>query len=230
MGIFMPESSIDQTVRMDEQIDFEEILRHYRSDPFSYKDVLTIHTGRLSFRVAENDKVEGPGGEWRHIPGTLLYELNRERNTKMIHSPSNGIVTELKKELDGEFVEAGEKVMTIRHPLKKREIVDRLLRKVLFPFVAPERAKYFFALDIQARIEKFGQRSVSIKPGQELFTMSLMKRDIPVYYDGEPGIIHTVYFQPGVSVDQGEPLVGICAPDKLPLIQKIINRVKVEWA
>ncbi|MEJ2691108.1 MAG: hypothetical protein P8130_14430 [Deltaproteobacteria bacterium] len=148
----------------------------------------------------------------------------------MIHSPSNGIVTELKKELDGEFVEAGEKVMTLRHPLKKKEIIDRLLRKVLFPFVAPERAKYFFAMDIQARIEKFGQRSVSIKPGEELFTMSLMKRDIPVYYDGEPGIIHTVYFQPGVSVDQGEPLVGICAPDKLPLIQKIINRVKVEWA
>jgi hypothetical protein len=215
---------------MDEHIDFDEILRQYRSDPFSYLDILTIHTGRLNLRVAENDKVEGPSGEWGQIPGTLLYELSRERNTKTIHSPSNGIVTELKKELDGEFVEAGEKVMTLRHPLKKKEIIDRLLRKVLFPFVAPERAKYFFAMDIQARIEKFGQRSVSIKPGEELFTMSLMKRDIPVYYDGEPGIIHTVYFQPGISVDQGEPLVGICAPDKLPLIQKIINRVKVEWA
>ncbi len=226
----MPELSVDRIVQMDDQIDFDEILSQYRSDPFSYMDILTIHTGRVSFRVGENDKVEGPGGEWSHIPGTLLYELNRERNTKMIHSPSNGIVTALRKELDGEFVEAGEKVMTIRHPLKKKEIIDRLLRKVLFPFKAPERAKYFFAMDIQARIEKFGQRSVSIKPGEELFTMSLMKRDIPVYYDGEPGIIHTVYFQPGVSVDQGEPLVGICAPDKLPLIQKIINRVKVEWA
>ncbi len=225
----MPELSVDRGVQMDDQIDFDEILRQYRSDPFSYKDILTIHTGRLSFRVGENDKVEGPSGEWSQIPGTLLYELDRERNTKRIHSPSNGIVSALKKELEGEFVEAGEKVMTIRHPLKKKEIIDRLLRKVLFPFAAPERAKYFFAMDIQSRIEKFGQRSVSIKPGEELFTMSLMKRDIPVYYDGEPGIIHTVYFQPGVSVDQGEPLVGICAPDKLPLIQKIINRVKVEW-
>lgn len=226
----MTELSADRINQMDDPIDFDEIFSQYRSDPFSYLDILTIHTGRVNFRVTENDTVEGPGGEWNHIPGTLLYELSRERNTKMIHSPSNGIVTALRKELDGEFVEAGEKVMTIRHPLKKKEIIDRLLRKVLFPFKAPERAKYFFAMDIQARIEKFGQRSVSIKPGEELFTMSLMKRDIPVYYDGEPGIIHTIYFQPGVSVDQGEALVGICALDKLPLIQKIINRVKAEWA
>lgn len=226
----MTELSADRIAQMDDPIDFDEIFSQYRSDPFSYLDILTIHTGRVTFRVTENDTVEGPGGEWNHIPGTLLYELSRERNTKMIHSPSNGIVTALRKELDGEFVEAGEKVMTIRHPLKKKEIIDRLLRKVLFPFKAPERAKYFFAMDIQARIEKFGQRSVSIKPGEELFTMSLMKRDIPVYYDGEPGIIHTIYFQPGVSVDQGEALVGICALDKLPLIQKIINRVKAEWA
>ena len=56
-----------------------------------------------------------------------------------------------------------------------------------------------------------------------------MKRDTPVYYDGDPGIIHTVYFQPGVSVDQNDPLIGVCAKDKLPLIQKIINRVKMEW-
>jgi len=215
---------------MHDEIDFDEILSKYRSDPYSYLDIRTVHTGRVKYRVTENDTVEGPKGEWNHIPGTLLYELARERNNKMIYSPSNGIISQIRPELDGEFVEAGEKLMTIRHPLKKKEIIDRLLRKVLFPFKAPERAKYFFALDIQARIEKFGQRSVTIKPGEELFTMSLMKRDIPIYYDGEPGIIHTIYFQPGVSVDQGEPLIGVCAKEKLPLIQKIINRVKAEWA
>ena len=59
--------------------------------------------------------------------------------------------------------------------------------------------------------------------------MSLMKRDTPVYYTGEPGIIHSVYFKPGMSVDQGEPLLGVCPPDKLPLIETIITRVKAEW-
>ena len=65
--------------------------------------------------------------------------------------------------------------------------------------------------------------------GDELLTMSLMKRDTPVYYKGEPGIIHSVYFKPGMTVDQGESLVGICPPEKLPLIETIITRVKAEW-
>jgi len=59
--------------------------------------------------------------------------------------------------------------------------------------------------------------------------MSLMKRDTPVYYSGEKGVIHSVYFTPGVSVDQGAPLIGVCPAEKLPLIKKIITRVKADW-
>lgn len=84
-------------------------------------------------------------------------------------------------------------------------------------------------MDIQSRIEKKGARSVTIENGDEIITMSLMKRDTPVYYKGEQGVIHSVYFKPGVSVPQGEPLIGVCAPDKLPLIQKVITRVKADW-
>ncbi|MEJ2691109.1 MAG: hypothetical protein P8130_14435 [Deltaproteobacteria bacterium] len=59
----MPESSaVDRNAQMDEHIDFDEILSQYRSDPFSYLDILTIHTGRLNFRVAEKYNVEGPSG------------------------------------------------------------------------------------------------------------------------------------------------------------------------
>ncbi|MEW6426703.1 MAG: hypothetical protein AB1568_01575 [Thermodesulfobacteriota bacterium] len=213
----------------EQQMNVDAILDDYRADPYSYVDILTIHTGVIRFKVKEGDPIEGPGGKWNHIPGTQLYELERERNCKRLFASDSGVISFIRADLEGQFVEAGEKVMTIRHPLKKKEIIDRILRNVLYPVTAPERAKYFFALEIQSRIEKFGQRSVSIKPGEELFTMSLMKRDTPVYYEGEPGIIHTVYFQPGISVNQGDPLIGICPPDKLPLIQRIINRVKAEW-
>ncbi len=214
---------------MHDDLDFDAILNQYRQDPYSYVDIHTMHTGQVRFLVREGDTVEGPSGTWHHIPGTVLFNLVRERNTKPIHSPSNGVISYVNTEVDGCFVEAGEKVITIRHPLKKKEIIDRMLRRVLTPVTAPERAKYFFSLDIQARIDKFGQRSVMIRPGDELFTMSLMKRDIPVCYEGEPGIIHTVYFKPGVSVEQGAPLVGVCSEETLPVIQKIINRVKAEW-
>ncbi len=214
---------------MSNEIDFDEILGKYRSDPYDYIDVPAIHTGLVSFKVKEGDEVVAPSGEWKHIPGTAVYEINRERNPKTITSQTNGTISFLNQELDGKFVEAGDKLMTIRHPLKKKEIIENILKEVLYLFPAPEKAKYFFALDIQSRIEKKGARSVSIAPGDEIIIMSLMKRDTPIFYQGEPGVIHSVYFKPGVSVEQGAPLIGVIALDKVPLIQKIITRVKADW-
>ncbi|MFN2353124.1 MAG: hypothetical protein ABR512_01190 [Desulfopila sp.] len=214
---------------MSNEIDFDELLGKFKADPYDYIDVFSIHTGVVTFAVNEGDEVDSPSGEWHHIAGTTLYEINRERNPKPVSSNINGTISFLNSDLDGSFVEAGEKLMTIRHPLKKKEIIEGILKEVLFLFPAPERAKYFFALDIQSRIEKKGARTVSIAPGDEILTMSLMKRDTPIYYQGEPGVIHSVYFNPGVSVDQGSPLIGVCASDKVPMIQKIITRVKADW-
>lgn len=213
----------------EQEIHFDEVLTRYRNDPFEHVDIYSIHAGQISYLVEDGSEVEGVSGEWKHIPGTALYELTREHNPKIVTSRTNGIVSSLRKELDGEFVEAGEKLMTIRHPLKKKEIIESILQEVLFLFPAPERARYYFSMDIQSRIDQKGARSVFIKPGDEIITMSLMKRDTPVFYTGEPGIIHSVYFKPGDSVDQGTPLIGVCAKKKLPLIQKIITRVKAEW-
>lgn len=214
---------------MDNNIDFDEIINNYRQDPYEYVDLITPHTGVVRFKVKEGEEVQGISGTWNHIPGSLLYIVTRERNPKPIHSPTNGVVSTIRNDLDGKFVEAGEKILTIRHPLKKREVIEGILQRILSLFKAPEKAKYFFSLDVQSRVDKHGERSVVIEPGDEIITMSLMKRDTPVYYTGEPGIIHSVYFKPGISVNQGEPLIGVCSPDKLPLIQDIINHVKAEW-
>ena len=214
---------------MANEIDFDALLKKYKSDPFDYVEIHAVHTGHVNFLVKEGDEIFARRGEWNQIPGSSLYEINRERNPKKITAPTNGIIESIHHELDGQFVEAGEKLMTIRHPLKKKEIIENILKEVLFLFPAPETAKYFFAMDIQSRIEKKGAREVTVDQGDEVFTMSLMKRDTPVYYQGERGVIHSVYFTPGVSVSQGEPLVGICASDTLPLIQKIITRVKADW-
>jgi hypothetical protein len=212
-----------------QDLHFDEIFSRYRLDPFDYVDMYAVHAGRVQFLVDEGAEVEGVTGEWQHISGSRLYEITRENNPKIITSKTNGIVSFLCKELDGEFVEAGEKLMTIKHPLKKKEIIESILQEVLFLFPAPERARYYFSMDIQSRIDQKGARSVIVQPGDEIITMSLMKRDTPVFYEGEPGIIHSVYFKPGDSVDQGTPLVGVCAENKLSLIQKIITRVKAEW-
>ena len=214
---------------MSNEIDFDEILGKYHSDPYEYVDICATHTGKIRFLVKEGDDVDGITGEWKHIPGTALFEITRERNPKKVTAMTNGVVSTLREEFEGKFVEAGEKLMTIRHPLKKKEIIESILKEVLYIFPAPERAKYFFSLDVQSRIDKKGAREVSIKPGDEIIIMSLMKRDTPVYYNGVQGVIHSVYFKTGVSVDQGAPLIGVCPADKLPLIQKIITRVKADW-
>lgn len=214
---------------MAKEIDFDAIIGKYKSDPYDYIEVTAIHTGVVNFKVQKGDEVDSPSGEWTHIPGSPIYEINRERNPKVVTSQINGTISSLNAELEGKFVEAGEVLMTIRHPLKKKEIIENIFKEVLYLFPAPEKAKYFFALDIQSRIEKKGARSISISPGDEIITMSLMKRDTPIYYEGEPGVIHSVYFKPGISIEQGSPLIGVCAPDKVPLIQKIITRVKADW-
>ncbi len=212
-----------------QDIQFDEILSRYRSDPFDYVDIHAVHAGQVRFLVEEGSEVEGVSGEWKHIPGTGLFEITRERNAKVITSKTNGVVSSLNKELDGEFVEAGTKLLTIKHPLKKKEIIESILQEVLYILPAPERARYYFSMDVQSRINQKGARSVVVQHGDEIITMSLMKRDTPVYYTGEPGIIHSVYFKPGDSVDQGAPLMGVCPEEKLPLIRKIITRVKAEW-
>jgi biotin carboxyl carrier protein len=205
------------------------LIKTYKSDPFDYVDVFAVHTGYVQFTVKESDGVQGVSGEWQQVPGTQLYEINRERNPKMVTAPTNGTISYINWDAEGTFVEAGEKLLTIKHPLKKKEIIENILKQVLFIFTAPESAKYFFAMDIQSRIEKKGARSVTINQGDEILTMSLMKRDTPVYYAGDTGVIHSVYFTPGVSVEQGAPLIGVCALDKLEFIQKIITRVKADW-
>ncbi len=212
-----------------QEIHFDEIISRYRSDPYDYVDMHAVHTGEVRFLVEEGQDVTGVSGEWKHLSGTPLYEINRERNPKKVTSKTNGTVASVNLDFDGKFVEAGEKLLTIRHPLKKKEIIEAILQEVLFLFEAPERARYYFAMDIQSRIDQKGARSVFIQPGDEIITMSLMKRDTPVLYVGEPGIIHSVYFKPGDSVDQGVPLIGVCAEDKFPLVQKVITRVKAEW-
>ncbi len=214
---------------MSDEIDFDELLSKYKSDPYDYVDVYAVHTGKITFKVMEGQQVDAASGEWLQVPGTSLYEINRERNPKIIVAQTNGTVTGIVTELDGRFVEAGEKLMTIKHPLKKKEIIENIFREVLYLFYAPETAKYFFSMDIQSRIDKKGARSITIDQGEEIITMSLMKRDTPVYYNGERGVIHSIYFKPGISVKQGAPLIGVCALEQLPLIQKIITRVKADW-
>ncbi|MGC9022125.1 MAG: hypothetical protein ACP5J5_03295, partial [Dissulfurimicrobium sp.] len=193
-------------------INLNDLLRSYRSHPFEERELVTPHTGIISFQIKEGQEVRGPGGKWLHKPGTLLYILERERNVKKITAPCGGEIIKIRHELEGGFVEAGVRVLSIRHKLTKEEIVDRILKEVLIIFRAPENARYFLATDIASKLEKQPRAALVVKPGDEIIIMSLMKRDTIITYDGIGGVIYKTYFEPGSLVEQGAPLLGVCPP------------------
>ncbi len=210
-------------------INLNDLLRKYKSHPYEDHEILAPHTGVVKFKVEEGQAVKGPSGQWLHRPGTLLYILEREKNPKRITSRFDGIVTDLRVDLDGKFVEAGQPLMLIRHRLNKQEITNRILKEVLHIFPAPERARYFFTPEISAKFEKGKTKSLSVKTGDEIVIMSLMKRDTTLNYEGPSGVLYEVYFKNGDILEQGAPLFGVCLPERLPFVEKVIQRIKTEW-
>ncbi len=222
---------MDQKQPENLELNLNDLLRKYRADPYEYYEIESPHTGTVTFKVTEGQMVEGPSGKWNHRPGTLLFVLERERNQKKIYALGRGEVCKVHRQFEGRFVEASETLLSIRHKLSKEEIIDRILTRVLFIFDAVQRARYFLSPDIQAKIGDDGKQKqmVEIHPGDEVLTMSLMKRDTPVAYEGPPGIIYKVYFKSGQMVDHSEPLLGICPPEKLAYVKRVIERIKTEW-
>ncbi len=153
----------------------------------------------------------------------------RQGNLKHIYAPIDGEIMDIKRELDEQFVEANTYLMSIRHPLTEDEIIDKILSDFLDIFRAPEAAKYYFVPELAKKIEERGLQRVIIQPGEEILIMSRMKRDIHLVYEGKPGIIHTVYFKPNVTIPEGEPLLGICPPERVSFINDLVQRIRLEW-
>lgn len=211
-------------------LNVKEMLEELNASPYEEIEIRTPHTGVVEFvGLTPGDRVIGPSGKWHERPGTLLANLTRERNKKPICATQKGQVMDIRSELEGRFVEAGERLMTIRHFLSKEEVIGRILKKALHLFCAPERAKYYFVPEIDAKIKAGGEQSVKLREGLDMFIVSRMKRETPLSYSGPEGIIYAVYFQQGDNVDGGQPLIGVCPETQLTLIQDVVNRVQGEW-
>ncbi len=226
--------TIDNDVRIEDEdialLNITELLEEIKASPYEKIVIRAPHTGVVEF---VHDKLEtavvGSSGAWKEKPGTLLARLKREGNKKPVYAQQKGVVEHIDQGVAGRFVQAGTPLMTIRHFLSKEEVLDRLLRKTLFLFPAPERAKYYFVPDVDIKVKSKGCQSVEIRSGQELFIVSRMKRESQLHYTGPDGIIYAVYFESSQNVDAGAPLIGVCAKEQLPAIQDVVSRVQTEW-
>ncbi len=207
-----------------------ELLEEIKNSPYEEIEIQAPHTGVVEFcKLDPGQRVVGASGTFKEKPGTLLANLARERNKKPILAPQKGEVVFVAREMEGRFVESGEVLVRLRHFLSKEEVIQRILKQTLSIFLAPERAKYYFIPEIDLKIKASGERSVTVRPGQEIMIASRMKRETPVVYSGPEGIIYAVYFSAGENVDVSGPLIGVCPEDHLSLIQDVVARVQTEW-
>ncbi|MDR2745530.1 MAG: biotin attachment protein [Desulfovibrio sp.] len=211
-------------------LDIAKLLDEIKSSPYREITVAAPHTGKIAFAGIEiGARVRGPQGQWKETPGTRLCTLERERNPKPVRAPENGEICQVHRELDGRFVEAGTPLVVLRHMLTRDEVQRIILQKTLYLFLAPERAKYYFTPEADKKIRASDARSVTVRDGMELFIMSRMKREVPLNYAGPDGVIYEVYFKYNKNLDAGSPLVGVCPPEHLHVIQNLVMRVQTEW-
>lgn len=211
-------------------LDVTKLLEEIKAAPFKEVEITTPHTGVVEFAAIDlGTNVLGPTGAWKEKPGTVLATIERERNKKNICSPLKGEVAMLCAEWNGKFVSAGTRLAVLRHYLSKEEVLEAILKQALHLFCAPERAKYYFVPEIDKKIKASGTRSITARNGMEMFIMSRMKREAPIFYHGPDGVIYAQYFQYSEVVDAGQPLIGVCAPHQFQLINDVVVRVQTEW-
>ncbi|MDR2668688.1 MAG: biotin attachment protein, partial [Desulfovibrio sp.] len=191
-------------------LDISALLEEIKASPYEEIAVRAPHSGSATFPegLAPGAPVNGPAGDFRERPGTLLACIERERNPRDVTCPERGEVVAVHRELHGNFVEAGTELVRFRHYLTRVEVEERILKKALHLFLAPERARYYFIPAQDIKIKTAGPRSVSVRDGEELFIMSRMKRETPLRYSGPEGVLYAVYFSHAADVDAGNPLIG----------------------
>lgn len=212
-------------------IDTSALLEEIKAAPYREIVIKAPHTGVITFGdLKVGDKVSGPTGQWKEKSGTCLAVLERERNPKPLCAPENGEIDALHTELEGQFVEAGTPIASLRHLLTRSEVERIILQKALYLFRAPERAKYYFIPEVDKKIRASDAHSVTVRKDMEFLIMSRMKREAPLRYSGPEGVIYAIYFTYNENMDAGAPLVGVCPRDQLASIQEVIMRVQTEWS
>ncbi len=211
-------------------LDISKLLEEIKQSPYDEITVYAPHCGVLTFTdIQEGAKVTGRNGTWLEKPGSILANIERERNSRPVECADKGEIRKLNRELDGSFVEAGTAIAVIRHFLSKEEVLRLILKQALHLFTAPERAKYYFAPETEKKIRASGHKAVLVREGMELLIMSRMKREAPLNYSGPEGVIFSVFFNVGESVSAGEPLLGICPANQLALVEDVVLRVQTDW-
>lgn len=207
-----------------------KLLEEMKGSPYEEIVIRAPHCGTVRYeKLVPGSHIRGPSGQWKEKNGTCIAVIEREHNMRPILAMETGTLVAINEELEGTFVEAQTPLATIRHFLSKDEVLKIILKKALYLFCAPEKAKYYFIPEVEKNIQVSGNKSVKVHEGMELFIMSRMKREALLSYTGPSGVIYAKYFERSENIDAGKPLIGICPENQLPQIEDVVLRVQTEW-
>ena len=209
-------------------LDISTLLEEIKAAPYVESSIRTPHCGVVQFNeeLKPGSKLIGPNGNWKEKPGTVLASIDRERCLKNINALEKGELVSINSELSGQFVEAGTEILRVRHFLSREEVLQIILKQALYLFNAPEKAKYYFVPAVDVKVKNTGPKSVSVHDGMELFIISRMKREAALAYNGPEGLIYSVYFSHNANVGAGEPLIGVCPEEWMPIVEAVGGRVQ----
>ena len=74
-------------------LDVTSLLESIKAEPYTEMPVRAPHTGVINFAgVREGDRVMGPCGEWKEVPGTRIATITREHNPKPVAAFDKGVI------------------------------------------------------------------------------------------------------------------------------------------
>ena len=158
----------------------------------------TTHTGDVSVKVADGDRLE---------EGDTLYTISRLGLLKKRTSKTPGVVEKVSGDIEGTFCGYHTHVLDLAYLLSPDE-VQNLQDERSFDFVrAPQGAQYY--LTPNPGMPSLVSVGDTVEPGTVMAIAMVMKKRREIVYNGERGRIAKVYFMNGQQCHEGDRLFGI---------------------
>ncbi len=177
----------------------EKIIKKRYDDYFQITKYYTSHTGQVSIKVENGDRVE---------EGDVLYTITRlDLIKKRICDIAEGVIKNINKGINNRFCGYYTHILNVVHKLTPEES-QALEEETHYKFItAPQGAQYYITTNPgMPQIVSVGD---IIEKGYVVAISMVMKKRREIVYDGVRGRIAKIYFMNGQQVGEGGRLFGV---------------------
>ncbi|MBN2322738.1 MAG: hypothetical protein JXQ30_03310 [Spirochaetes bacterium] len=193
----MPQTASEKKASV---MEIEREVKKRKDGYYRVTEYYTAHTGIVSVKVQEGDRLE---------EGDTLYTISRLGLLKKRTSRTPGVVEKVRRGIEGTFCGYRVHVLDVAYRLSADE-VQSLEDERSFEFVrAPQGAQYY--LTPNPGMPPLVSVGDYVEPGTVMAIAMVMKKRREIAYEGERGRIAKIYFMNGQQCGEGEKLFGVIA-------------------